>query len=44
MMVFQGLKLCQQILNPQAKVMQSVHSVYKPCVGHIIKLKPYGDG
>ena len=29
MMVFHGLKLCQQILNPRVKVMQSVYGVYK---------------
>ena len=28
-MVFQELKLCQQILNPWVKVMESMYSVYK---------------
>ena len=26
------------------KVMQSMHSVYKLCVSHILGLTPYGDG
>ena len=40
----EAIKLCQQILNPRAKVMLSMYSVYKLYISHVIGLTPCGDG
>ena len=41
---FQSLKLCQQILNPMVRMMQSLYCVHKLCKNWIIGLKNMGMG